>query len=65
MPLYRFHAFRESIMRTKIVRSLQLLAAGAITLQATGCTPQEFNEFLQTVFLGITAAGSYAILQNL
>jgi len=34
-------------------------------LQVGGCTFWEINEFLQTVFLGITAAGGVAILQNI
>jgi len=36
-----------------------------MTLQASGCTTQEFFLFVDTVFLGITAAGSIAILQNI
>lgn len=52
-------------MRTRFVRALQLIAAGAIAFQAPGCTFQTVNELLQTVFLGITAAGSYVILRNL
>jgi len=49
----------------KIARALKLLATGAVLLQVTGCTFAEFNQFVQTVFLGITAAGSVAILQNI
>ncbi len=49
----------------RIVRALQLLASGALVLQAGGCTFAQFNEFLQTVFLGITAAGGIAIIQNI
>ena len=47
------------------VRVLQTLASGAILLQMAGCAFTEFTEFLQTVFLGVTAAGSVAILQNI
>ncbi len=40
----------------------KLLATGAIMLQAAGC---DFFDFLNTVFLGITAAGAVAILDNI
>ena len=30
-----------------------------------GCTSNQFFDFLSTVFLGITAAGSVAIIQNI
>jgi len=46
-------------------RTLRLMVPGLMLLQVGGCTFQEFNEFLQTVFLGITAAGAIAILQNI
>lgn len=48
----------------KIVRGFKYVATGLILLQAGGCTTAQIFEFLQTVFLGITAAGSIAILQN-
>ncbi len=48
--------------KPRIMRVMKALAAGAFLLQATGC---EVNELLQTVLLGITAAGSVAILQNI
>jgi len=47
-----------------IKRVMKALAAGAFLLQTSGCNPVAFNEFLQTVFLGITAAGAVAILEN-
>ena len=47
------------------IRVLKMLASGAILLQLVGCAFAEFTEFLQTVFLGVTAAGSVAILQNI
>ena len=47
----------------RVTRALQLLATGAIMLQTGGCLA--FNEFVQTVLLGITAAGSVAILRNI
>gem|GEM_PF-1092732 len=57
--------YKELNMRTRFVRTLQLIAAGAIAFQAAGCTFQQVNELLQTAFLGVTAAGSYVILRNL
>ncbi len=51
--------------KPRFVRLMKWLAPGAIMLQAGGCDVAAFNEFLQTVFLGITAAGSIAILQNI
>jgi len=47
-----------------IKRALKSLMAGAFLMQASGCTQAEFNEFLQTVFLGITAAGAIVIIEN-
>ena len=47
------------------MRKLTLLATCGCLLQAGGCSFTQFNEFLQTVFLGITAAGAIAILENL
>ena len=49
----------------KLYRILQFASSGALLLGAGGCTLQEFNEFLQTVLLGITAAGGIAIIQNI
>ena len=51
--------------RMRLTRLFKALVPGAIAFQAAGCDTTGFNEFLQTVFLGITAAGSIAILQNL
>jgi hypothetical protein len=48
-----------------LMRVAKLAAAGAFMIQFAGCagvTP--FFEFVQTVFLGVTAAGSIAILRN-
>ena len=47
------------------MRTAKMLALGVILLQAGGCTWTGFLEFSQTVFLGITAAGAVAILQNI
>jgi len=49
----------------RCIRGLQLLVTGAMTLQASGCTTQEFFLFVDTVFLGITAAGSTALLHHI
>lgn len=46
-------------------RAMKLAGVGAVLLQAGGCTFLQFNELLQTVLLGITAAGGVAILQNI
>jgi hypothetical protein len=42
----------------------RIMACGAILLQSAGCTTAEFLVFLQTIFLGVTAAGAVAIIQN-
>ena len=49
----------------RVVRLMKWLAPGVILLQAGGCTFTAINDLAQTVFLGITAAGSIAILQNI
>lgn len=46
-------------------RWLSMLVVGGVLLQAGGCTVAEVNEFLQTVFLGVTAAGAYVLLRNI
>jgi len=51
--------------KPRVMRVVKALASGAFLLQAGGCDLTTFNEFIQTVFLGITAAGSIAILQNI
>ena len=48
--------------RVRVKRMMKLMVPGMILLQSAGC---DVTEFLQTVFLGITAAGSVAILQNI
>lgn len=42
-----------------------VVASGALMLQVGGCDATGIFGFLQTVFLGVTAAASYAILRNL
>ncbi len=49
----------------RLMRVGGLLAMGACLFQIGGCDLTQFNEFTQTVLLGITAAGSIAILRNI
>ena len=42
-----------------------MLASGTLVLQIGGCSTTDVFDFLQTVLLGITAAGSMAIMQNI
>ena len=49
----------------KLYRAFQFAASGAVLLGAGGCTLLQFNEFLQTILLGITAAGGIVIIQNI
>lgn len=51
--------------RMRCWRAMRVIASGAVLLQAGGCTLADFNEFIQTVLLGVTAAGAFAILQNI
>ncbi len=46
-------------------RTVKLLTLGAIMLQTGGCNLLVLNEFVQTILLGITAAGGIAILRNI
>ena len=53
-------------MRTsRLVRCLMVLGSGAMLLQAGGCNIAGLNELTQTILLGITAAGSIAIIRNI
>ena len=52
-------------MKLRTWQLVRLVATGAVMLQFTGCDATGFATFIQTVFLGITAAGSIAILQNI
>lgn len=49
----------------RMFRVAQVLAGSALVLQAGGCTFNELNEVLQTLLLGVTAAGAIAIIQNI
>ena len=53
-------------MRTfRFMRVMKIIWSGAVLLQVGGCDFTTFNDILQTVFLGISAAGGVAILQNI
>ncbi len=53
-------------MRTfRIVRAMKVLCSGALLLQIGGCSSLELIQFIQTILLGITAAGAVAIIQNI
>lgn len=45
-------------------RSVKMLLSGAVILQTTGCIP-DLLEIMQTLFLGVSAAGALAILNNI
>jgi len=50
----------------RFARTLTLIGAGGMLLQAGGCFGfTDFFQFVDTVFLGITAAGAIAIIQNI
>jgi hypothetical protein len=51
--------------RSSIIRLASLAMMGGMVFQVAGCTSTETLIFIQTVFLGVTAAGAVAILQNL
>ena len=66
----------ESYMNVaRLMRWAKVFSSGAVVYQAAGCTApgglldsffsSPILEVVQTVFLGITAAGGYAILQNI
>jgi len=49
---------------TRILRALTMLTTGAVMVQFTGCDATGFFDVIQTILLGVTAAGSVAILRN-
>ncbi len=51
--------------RVRIVPSMMMFLSSATLLQFGGCVPIPLLDIANTVFLGITAAGSLAILRNL
>jgi hypothetical protein len=44
---------------------MAVVLSGMGMMFQTGCLVGDTLEFLQTVFLGVTAAGAYAILRNI
>jgi hypothetical protein len=48
----------------RLTRLAAMLATGAILLQFGGCTTTNAFDFIQTVLLGITAAGAVVIIQE-
>lgn len=53
------------MLNSRWFKAMKLVGVGAVLLQAGGCTLLQINELIQTVLLGITAAGGVAILQNI
>lgn len=51
--------------RLRLIRSAVLISSTAVVFQIAGCTAIPLHELLQTVFLGLTAAGAVAILENI
>jgi len=49
---------------SRVLRHSALMVCGVGLLFQAGCTTVQFFDVLNTVLLGITAAGSFAILQN-
>lgn len=44
---------------------VKMICCGAILMQAGGCANVTAIDYIQTVLLGITAAGGVAILRNI
>ena len=51
--------------RFRIMRAAAALVSGAMILQLPGCSDVTFLDVVQTVLLGITAAGALVIIDNL
>lgn len=49
----------------RLMRNASLVACGAFLMQAGGCTFQVYTEVLQTLLLGLSAAGAVEIIRNL
>ena len=49
---------------SRLTRLAPLLASGAIMLQLGGCAPTNVFDFIQTILLGITAAGAVVIMRE-
>ena len=48
----------------RLAQFAALLASGAVLLQFGGCTTSNTFDFIQTILLGITAAGAVVIIQE-
>lgn len=48
-----------------LVRKVFLLSSGVVLLQMGGCDATGFFDLVQTVLLGVSAAGAIAIIQNI
>ena len=58
-----------AMKRFKHARGAKAAVTAVMLVALTGCTSDgntvvNFFEFVQTILLGVTAAGSYAILRN-
>jgi hypothetical protein len=52
--------------KVRLIQMMTILCSGAMILQTGACDPlNTLNDYVQTVLLGITAAGAIAILQNI
>jgi hypothetical protein len=52
--------------KLRMMRVMTILCSGALVLQGGACdTVNTLNDYVQTVLLGISAAGAIAILQNI
>ncbi len=50
--------------KSRFYRLAAVLASGAMMLQFAGCGSADAFDFIQTVLLGITAAGAVVIIQE-
>jgi len=50
---------------SRFAKIAAMVASGAMMLQLTGCTDISLLQVLQTILLGVTAAGSLVIIDNL
>ncbi len=48
----------------RLIRPLAMLACGATLLQLGSCTTTNTFDFLQTLLLGVTAAGAVVIIRE-
>lgn len=49
----------------RLLDTMKFALTGVILLQVGGCNTTMFFDIIQTILLGVTAAGSYAILRNI